>query len=178
MSTTLNRFVKTSLSEEEVLKRLEQSFMSTVGGNIIRNEKSLVIKNGVNGVSPRIGADIDAVVNVVEQDDGYLLQCLVKKRQNATFTWCIILGLFVFFPWIVNIIYIFIDPSHAYNNALDMALMSISQTSSKSKTSSTHSVESGSSVKQQLKELKELLDDGLITEAEYNSKRNNILNKV
>ena len=172
----VSTIIQTSAPMEEVVKRVSQALLSTVGGNIIEQGDTIHVKGGTNGVSMAFAADISAVISINKQNDSeYLVQANVNKSPNALFWISLIIGFFVFLlSWIVNIMYLFVDPAPAYQGALAQAQSMLRQDNTMTDVSKS---EGKGSIKAQLEELQDLLDQDLITQDEYDLKRGKIINQ-
>ena len=64
-------------------------------------------------------ATFDAAVKLKQvNQERYEVEAYVNWRPNMLFWICLVLGFFFLIPWIVNILYLFVDPS-PYQKALD-----------------------------------------------------------
>ncbi len=122
-SKMLFNVLNTDKPIEEITSAIQKSVM-VLGGQIVRlNENTLRIVNGKEGVQFGFAADLDATINITSKPDNrYEVITNINWKMN-TLTWiCFIVGFFVFgILWIVPLLYLFIDPSKAYNNAIFMA---------------------------------------------------------
>ena len=106
-------------SIEEVREAAIKAF-TPLGGQISPLGNGLKIKDGKNGVQFGFAADFDATFSINESKPGkFDLNCSINWKMSTVSIICLVVGLFVFgILWIVPILFLFIDPSQVYQNAL------------------------------------------------------------
>jgi len=104
---------------EEVMQAAKSAFRS-VGGTMQETPSGLWIRQGTNGVSFAFSADMNAYVNVRQiKEDRYEVECQVRWGLNALSWVCLVVGFFIFgILWIVPLLFLFINPDNAYQQAL------------------------------------------------------------
>jgi len=118
-STTLYMQVSTEKSPDEIKEAIKTAFNS-VGGVVQTTPTGIEIKQGVNGISFAFAASFTAQVNLRHvKEDKYEIECLIQWKLNALSIMCLVVGFFVLgILWIVPILYLFIRPEDAYQQAL------------------------------------------------------------
>jgi hypothetical protein len=118
-STTLYMQMNTEKSPEEINAAIRQAF-SSVGGTIQTTPTGIEVKQGANGISFAFAADFNAQVDLRHvKEDKYEIQCSIQWKLNALSIICLVVGIFVLgILWIVPILYLFIKPDNAYQQAL------------------------------------------------------------
>lgn len=104
---------------EEVQEAAARSFLP-LGGQIMKTSNGLTITQGKEGVNFSFTADFDATLTISQTKEGqYDLFCNVHWKLNTLSIVCLIIGAFVFgILWIIPLLYLFIDPSSVYNQAM------------------------------------------------------------
>jgi hypothetical protein len=113
--------VQTTRSLEEVTDAVALE-MRKLGGQVITRNSAIEVIDGTSGVDFAFVAKFQANVYVApnkKKDDTYNIDCQIRYSPNAVFWICLILGLCTFFAWIVNLLYLFINPVTAYQQALN-----------------------------------------------------------
>ncbi len=113
--------VKTNQSLEEVTDAVVLE-MRKLGGQVIDRNGAIEVIDGTSGVDFAFVAKFQANVYVApnkKKDNTYNIDCQIRYSPNAVFWICFILGLCTFFPWIGNVLYLFISPVTAYQQALN-----------------------------------------------------------
>ena len=118
-SKTLYHQIRTEQPLEAVKAAVHRSF-SLLGGSVLPRGDGFEIANGTQGVNFAFTAEFSAYVNIVHPEPNqYDLMCTVNWKPNALFWACLIIGIFVFgILWIIPLLFLFIDPSSAYQQAL------------------------------------------------------------
>jgi len=119
---TVTKVVRTSAPLEEVVDATREA-LNPIGGSMKVNRKtgSIYINDGKSGVTGGALLDCSATVKIRKKgEDKYLIKCDLEKRPGLLF-WLLLIGGFCFppWPWIGNILYLFIDLGSAYRNRLD-----------------------------------------------------------
>lgn len=101
------------------IKAATKRSLSMLGGTLVEYESGFQLKQGATGVSYAFAANFDASINVRQiAPDKYELTGTIQWSPNGLFWGCLIVGAFVFgVLWIVPILYLFIDPMQAYQQA-------------------------------------------------------------
>lgn len=111
--------VHTNASLEQVIDTLSQT-VTPLGGIVTKLNNTLHINGGKEGVQFGFAADFDSQT-IVQQTaaDSYNITMNIHWKMNTLTIICLILGIFVFgILWIIPLLYLFIDPTTAYNNSL------------------------------------------------------------
>ncbi|MDK2980370.1 MAG: hypothetical protein PWQ55_717 [Chloroflexota bacterium] len=111
--------IETEKSVEEIRDAAQKAFYS-LGGQTTPLGTGLQIIQGKNNVQFGFAADFDAIfsINTVGPKK-YSLNCTINWKMSGATIACLIIGFFVFgILWIVPLLYLFIDPSQQYQNAL------------------------------------------------------------
>lgn len=111
--------VHTSAPLEQVVNALSQTVIP-LGGIVTKLNNTLLIKDGKEGVQFGFSADFDSQT-IVQQTatDTYNVTMNIHWKMNTLTIVCLVVGFFVFgILWIVPLLYLFIDPTTAYNNCL------------------------------------------------------------
>ena len=118
-SKTLYYQVSTDRSLEAVQGAVRQSF-GLLGGSILPREDGFEVVQGTQGVQFAFTADFSGYVNIVHAEPGkYDIMCTVNWKPNTVFWICLVIGFFVFgILWIIPLLFLFIDPTSAYQQAL------------------------------------------------------------
>jgi hypothetical protein len=117
---TVYRRLTTSESSEVVVDRTTQALRRL--GGVLREAgpNTLHIKNGNSGVNFAFAADMDATIEIRPIEGGYEINGTIDTKPNTVFWVCLIGGFFfLWFLWVVNILYLMIDPIPQYQQALD-----------------------------------------------------------
>ena len=116
---TFFHHVETDRTIEEV-KEATQKTLMFLGGTIQQHGDNYQLLQAKNGITGAFAADFDSMVNVRESKKGqYEILVNVSWKPNTLFWICLVVGLFVFgILWVVPAMYLFIDPSSAYQQAL------------------------------------------------------------
>jgi len=119
-SSNLYTQVTTSKTPEEIKEGMRTAFRS-LGGAMEETPTGFAIKQGAQGVSFAFTADIKADVNLRHvSENRYEVECLVNWKMNALSWICFLIGFFIFgILWIVPILYLFVRPTEAYQQALN-----------------------------------------------------------
>jgi len=111
--------VNTSASIGEVVDALAQA-LAPLGGEIAKLNNIIQINNGKEGVQFGFSGDFESQALVQEAaPNQYNITLNIRWKMNKLTIICLIVGFFVLgILWIVPILYLFIDPTSAYNNCL------------------------------------------------------------
>jgi hypothetical protein len=111
--------VHTSASLEQVVDTLAQT-VTPLGGTVAKLNDTLQINGGKEGVQFGFAADFDSQTIVQKTAaDTYNITMNIHWKMNTLTIICLIVGFFVFgILWIIPLLYLFIDPTTAYNNSL------------------------------------------------------------
>ncbi|HBG74939.1 MAG: hypothetical protein A2X25_07435 [Chloroflexi bacterium GWB2_49_20] len=104
---------------QEVVEATKKSLMF-LGGQIVQHSDGVIVKQGINGVNFAFIANFEAYINIRQSDPSkYELFGTINWSPNVLFWVCILLGFFSFaIFWIVPALYLFIDPTSVYQQAL------------------------------------------------------------
>jgi hypothetical protein len=102
------------------VKQAVRKASSFLGGSIIERGDGFEIQQGVNGVNYAFAANFNAYININQTNPGkYQIQATINWNPNTLFWVCLVIGFFIFgILWIVPLLYLFIDPTSAYQQAL------------------------------------------------------------
>lgn len=102
------------------VKEAAKKSLAFLGGTILEQGEGFEIKQGINGVKFAFAANLDALVIIRQSAPSrYEFYCTINWSPNALFWVCLIIGFFVFgILWIIPLLYLFMDPSQAYQQAL------------------------------------------------------------
>lgn len=96
-----------------------QKSLILLGGMVMDQGDGFEVRQAINGVNFAFAANFSAYVNIKHSaPNKYELLCNINWSPNGVFWVCLIAGLFLFVPWIVNLFYLFIDPTQVYQQAL------------------------------------------------------------
>lgn len=111
--------LETDKSLPQVREAAKKSLMF-LGGTLFEQGDGFQVKQGTNGVNFAFAANVEAFVNVRQSaSNKYEFFGTINWSPNTLFWVCLIVGIFVFgMLWIVPLLYLFIDPSQAYQQAL------------------------------------------------------------
>lgn len=117
-SKTVYFILDTDKSLEQVRDATQKS-LSFLGGAVFQQGDNFQVKQGVNGVNFAFAANFDAVINLRQSGSNkYELLGTINWTPNTLFWACLIIGFFIFgILWIVPILYLFVDPTQAYQQA-------------------------------------------------------------
>ena len=103
----------------EMKAKLKQSLLF-LGGTLVDYDTGFQLKQGTNGVNYAFAANFEAMISIRQPAlNKYEIWCAINWSPNTLFWICLVVGVFVFgILWIVPILYLFIDPTSAYQNAL------------------------------------------------------------
>ena len=104
----------------EEIKVASQKALMLMGGTIQDRGDGFQITQAKNGINFSFTADFDTFVNIRESKPGkYEFLINANWKPNALFWACLVIGFFIFgILWIVPLLYLFIDPTSAYQQAL------------------------------------------------------------
>lgn len=111
--------IRTSAPLEQVVDTLSQT-VTPLGGIVTKLNNTLLINGGKEGVQFGFTADFDSQT-IVQQTavDSYNITMNIHWKMNTLTIICLVVGIFVFgILWIIPLLYLFIDPTTAYNNCL------------------------------------------------------------
>jgi hypothetical protein len=118
-SKTVMYSINTQKSMEEVKQATLRSLM-VLGGTVTDMGDNIQIKEGKNNVNFGFTANFDAWVNIRQvTPERYDFFATINWKPNAVFWVCLGVGAFVLgILWVLCLLYFFIDPSSAYQQAL------------------------------------------------------------
>jgi len=109
----------------EVREAVKRSLMF-LGGSVFDAGNGFRLTQGTNGVNFAFAANFDALVDIRESQPGnYDITANVTWSPNAVFWIGLVSGFFLVIPWIVPILFLFIDPTSAYQQAFFQAQNSL-----------------------------------------------------
>ena len=117
-SRTVFHIIETTKSLQEVSDACKKSLM-LLGGQLIPQGNTIIVKQGINGVNFAFAANFEAYINIRQSDSSkYEFTGTINWSPNSTFWACLIIGFFVLgILWIIPLLYLFIDPTQAYQQA-------------------------------------------------------------
>lgn len=118
-SKTVFYTLETDKSMAQVREATKKSLLF-LGGVLLEQGDSFQIKQGANGVNFAFTANLDALINVRQSaPNKYEFFGTINWSPNGLFWACLIIGFFIFgILWIVPMLYLFLDPSQAYQQTL------------------------------------------------------------
>ncbi len=118
-SKTVFYTLDTDKPAEQVREALKKSFL-LLGGTLLEQGDGIQIKQGTSGVSFAFAANFNAFISMRQTSPNkYEFFGTINWSPNGLFWACLIIGFFIFgILWIVPLLYLFIDPSTAYQQAL------------------------------------------------------------
>lgn len=118
--------ITTKKSLAEVKEAVSRSLL-VLGGTVQPYGDGFKITQGTNGVNFAFSATFDSMINIRQvREDVYEVVGNINWNPNTAFWACLVIGFFVFgILWIVPLLYLFIDPSSAYTQALYQAQMTL-----------------------------------------------------
>jgi hypothetical protein len=118
-SKTVFFSLETNKSIEQIWQAIKESHV-LLGGTVYQQGNGLQIKQGTAGVSFAFAANFDAFVNLRQSGENkYEIITTINWSPNGLLWACLVIGFFVFgILWIVPLLYLFIDPSQVYQQAL------------------------------------------------------------
>jgi hypothetical protein len=118
-SKTVFHLIETKKTLSDVKQATKQA-CSFLGGTIYERGDGFEINQGVNGVNFAFSANLKAYININQTDpEKYQIIGTINWNPNGVFWACLIIGFFVFgILWIIPLLYLFIDPTSAYQQAL------------------------------------------------------------
>jgi hypothetical protein len=120
MSTKMAFYQFESNKNLSEVKEAVRKSLSFLGGITLDQGDTLVVNQGVNGVNFAFTATFQALVGIRQTTPNkYEIMANIKWSPNALFWICLVIGFFIFgILWIIPILYLFIDPTNAYSQAL------------------------------------------------------------
>lgn len=118
-SKTIFHQFETTKSLDEV-KAASQKAFTMMGGTIVNRGDGFQVNQAKNGINFSFAADFETFVSIRESKPG-TFEFLVNAswKPNTLFWVCLVVGFFIFgILWIVPLLYLFIDPTSAYQQAL------------------------------------------------------------
>lgn len=111
--------IESESSLAEMKAKLKQSLLF-LGGTLVDYDTGFQIKQGTNGVNYAFAANFEAMINLRQPaPNKYEIWCTINWSPSTLFWICLVVGIFVFgILWIVPLLYLFIDPTSAYQNVL------------------------------------------------------------
>lgn len=103
---------------EQVREALKKSLM-LLGGTVFEMGDGYQVKQGVNGVNYAFTANFDAMISLRQSGPNrYEIFANINWSPNGLFWACFIIGFFVLgILWIIPLLYLFIDPTQAYQQS-------------------------------------------------------------
>ena len=117
-SKNIFHVIETDRPYAQVKDAVKRSLMF-LGGQMYENADGFQLKQAVNGVSFAFAANFDSYIQMRQTGPTrYEISGLINWSPNTLFWICLIGGIFVIgLAWVVNLLYLFIDPSNAYQQA-------------------------------------------------------------
>jgi len=174
---TLFTQLNSTKSDVEIIEGIKRAFQP-LGGMVQIRSTGLEIEQGKNEVRFGSTANMTASVSVqpVNQTQ-YEIQCAINWSPNTLVWICLIVGVFVLgILWIVPLFYLFVDPTSAYQQALNRIQtyagdLSVGTVSALPVSPGTQK----EALAKQLEEAKQMMEDGFLTEEEYKKLKQKIL---
>jgi hypothetical protein len=118
-SKTIFYTLETDKPVKEVREAVKKSLLF-LGGSVVEQGDGFQVKQGVAGVNFSFTANFDAIISMRQSSQNrYEFFGTVNWSPNGLFWTCLIIGFFIFgVLWIVPLLYLFIDPSQSYQQAL------------------------------------------------------------
>jgi hypothetical protein len=121
-SKTVFTQVKTTQSLEEVVDAVQVA-LRRLGGQVLPRGSTIEIIDGNAGISFAFLAKFQAFVSINQnkkKENVFDIDCQIRWSPNSIFWICFIAGFCLFLvTWIINVLYLFIDPIPSYQQALD-----------------------------------------------------------
>ena len=111
----------TDKTPDEIKEAVKKSFR-TVGGEIQDTPNGILITKGTQGVKNAIAAfQFTSTVDINPVGGKkYELVCKINWQPNyIVHLFCLVGGFMFLLPWIYNILYFFVNPTPAYQQAID-----------------------------------------------------------
>jgi len=109
--------INTTKSMPEVIEATKKSMMF-MGGQVFPQGDGFIVKQGANGINFAFTANIEASLALRQTDTSkYELFGTINWSPNTIFWVTLIFGFFFIIPWIVPLLYLFLDPTQAYQLA-------------------------------------------------------------
>jgi hypothetical protein len=118
-SKTIFHQLESNKTLDEV-KVATQKALMMMGGTVQPRGDGFQLLQANNGINYAFAAEFDTFVSIRESKPGKF-EILVNAnwKPNVLFWICLVVGFFIFgILWIVPILYLFIDPTSAYQQAL------------------------------------------------------------
>jgi len=118
-SKTIFHQLESDKTLDEV-KMATQKALMMMGGTVQPRGDGFQLLQATSGINYAFAAEFDSFVSIRESKPGKF-EILVNAnwKPNVLFWACLIIGFFIFgILWIVPILYLFIDPTSAYQQAL------------------------------------------------------------
>jgi len=118
-SKTIFHQIETTKPLDEV-KAAAEKVLTMMGGTVIDRGDGFQVNQAKNGINFSFTADFETFVSIRENKPGkYEFLVNASWKPNALFWVCFVVGFFIFgILWIVPFLYLFIDPTPAYQQAL------------------------------------------------------------
>ncbi|EAQ80476.1 hypothetical protein [Blastopirellula marina] len=116
----LSTAIRTQKPPTEVMPEVVNAFRR-VGGQLSENGTTLTIRDGFAGVQFDFICEGSSFVEVRQRNENqYDVEVRIELKPNQLFWICAIGGFFcLWFLWIANLFYFFVDPNRPYQHALD-----------------------------------------------------------
>jgi hypothetical protein len=104
----------------EIVKDALKRSMMFLGGTMQDLGQMITITQGNNGVGNAFTAELNANVNLrCVSEKKYEVFCTIEWKPSSIVWICLVVGFFVFgILWIIPLLYLFVDPTTAYQQAL------------------------------------------------------------
>lgn len=113
--------MKTTQSLEEVTDAVVIA-LRRLGGQVFPRGSTIEVVDENAGIPFAFLAKFQAFVSITQnkkKDNTFDIDCQIRWIPNSVFWLCLIAGFCLLFPWIGNLLYLFIDPVPSYQQALD-----------------------------------------------------------
>lgn len=177
------KVLTTQLNTDQPLAAVQEATITvlrSLGGSIQQNEIGFELTQASNGITFAFTANFKTLVNIRPlRRGGYEVECMVQWNPNGLFWFCLVVGIFVFgILWVVPLLYIFVDPTNAYQQTLYrlQGYFPVEQLDSQAALPTVHKTETN--LAKRLTEAQQMFKTGLMTEEEYASYKQTILHSL
>lgn len=107
--------------DREDIKDATKKVLYSLGGNIRDTRHGFEIDQGSKGINFAFAADFHSTIDIKEKRPGsYEIGATVSYKPSMLTWLCFVLGwFFLWFLWFVPLVYFFINPTEAYQQALN-----------------------------------------------------------
>jgi hypothetical protein len=103
------------------IKEATKKSLMLLGGTVVDFGDGFQVKGGDSGIQMAFVADFESMISIQDQGNNHWnIMATISWSPNTIFWVCLISGFFLVIPWIINILYLFVDPTQAYQQRLFM----------------------------------------------------------